>query len=38
VYDDQGLDRKRKILLVLAGLIFLLSFMPAPLLYTTPVQ
>jgi membrane-associated protease RseP (regulator of RpoE activity) len=38
VYDDQGLDRKRKILLVLIGLIFLLSFMPAPLLYTTPVQ
>ena len=33
VYDDQGLDRKRKILLAVAGLIFVLSFMPAPLIY-----
>lgn len=38
VVDPQGLDWKRKVLLALAGLIFVLSFMPAPLIYSTPVQ
>ena len=38
VYDSQGLDWKRKILLAIAGLVFLLSFMPAPLIYGSPVQ
>ena len=38
VVDPQGLDWRRKALLALAGLIFVLSFMPAPLIYNTPVQ
>ncbi len=38
VYDRQGLDRRRKILLAVAGLIFVMSFIPAPLIYSTPLQ
>jgi len=38
VYDDERLDPKRKALLILAALIFLLSFMPAPLLYNEPQE
>ena len=33
VYDDELLDGKRKALLVVAVLVFVLAFMPAPLLY-----
>ena len=38
VYDREGLDLKRQILLVIAILIFALSFMPAPLQYAASVQ
>jgi len=33
VYDDEALDGKRKALLVVAAVIFVLAFMPAPLQY-----
>lgn len=38
IYDDERLDGKREALLVVAVLIFILAFMPAPLLYNEPQE
>lgn len=38
VYDDEKLDWKRKALLVVAVLILILAFMPAPLQYNEPQE
>lgn len=38
VYDDERLDWKRKALLIVAVLIFILAFMPAPLQYNDPQE
>ena len=38
IYDDEQLDGKREALLVVAVLIFILAFMPAPLLYNEPQE
>lgn len=38
IYDDERLDGKREALLVIAVLIFILAFMPAPLLYNEPQE
>jgi membrane-associated protease RseP (regulator of RpoE activity) len=38
VYDDEPLDARRRALVVAAVLIFVLAFMPAPLLYNDPEE